>query len=129
MKHLATIAALAVIVGASACSESSRSDPMITNNVKTELTDQHVPGNIAVTTDNGVVTLTGSVPDEQVKTRAEGVAKTASGVKYVVNDLRTTMAGDAPLPPPNLPPSAPGAIAPQNALPGGTNVPPNGPSE
>src|SRR5512135_522398 len=120
MRYLAMITVFAVAVGLSACAERSGSDAAITANVKQQLSDQHLPGNIAVSTDKGVVTLTGAVPDVLVKERAEGIAKTTGGVQYVVNDLRTTMAGDAPLRPHDVPnPSAGAPNAPPNNPPGG----------
>lgn len=53
---------------------------------------------------SGVVTLTGTVPDEATKMRAEDVAKRISGVKSVVNNITV-----APAP-------APVTVAPTGAL-------------
>jgi hyperosmotically inducible periplasmic protein len=45
---------------------------------------------IDVTTENGVVRLSGEVPNENMKQRVEAVAKKVDGVKRVQNDLRVT---------------------------------------
>ncbi len=130
MRNLPMIAVFAVAVGLSACSGGSGSDAAITTTIKQQLSDQHLPGSIGVTTEKGVVTLSGAVPDVLVKQHAEGIAKTTGGVQYVVNNLHTTMAGDAPLQPHDIPHpgvpnvAPPGGIPPQIVPPDGMNVPP-----
>lgn len=44
--------------------------------------------NIDVNSNNGVVTLTGTVPTQEAKTQAEQVARTIEGVTKVENNLR-----------------------------------------
>jgi hypothetical protein len=124
MKTLVLAGTLAVVFGFAAChSSTARTDTGITADVKKQLSDNHVPGAIDVTTDHAVVTLAGTVPDKNAKDRAADVADDVAGVKSVVNNLRTTMAGDAPaarLPgtgiapnPPVLQPNAPPNAAPE----------------
>lgn len=42
---------------------------------------------VSVTTNNGVVTLTGTVPDQEALKQALGVARSSEGVARVENDL------------------------------------------
>ncbi len=49
--------------------------------------DKDIHGRIKIAVKNGVVTLTGSVHDEKVKSRAEKLCKKVAGVKDVVNKL------------------------------------------
>ena len=44
--------------------------------------------NIGVETNDGVVTLRGKLPSATAKTRAENLAKTAKGVKSVINEIQ-----------------------------------------
>lgn len=121
------LAALLVAAGLSTCAHSP-SDATITAQLTQKLTEEHVPGRISVTTQGGVVTLTGAVPDQDVKERAQVLAMATGGVQDVHNRLET-MAGDAPprphdVPPPNAPANnPPGGMPPQMAPPGGLNVP------
>lgn len=49
---------------------------------------------IDVTTENGVVRLSGEVPDEATKQRIEEVARKVDGVRSVENNLRVRPAGE-----------------------------------
>ncbi|MEN8516987.1 BON domain-containing protein [Burkholderia sp. RS02] len=80
----------------SAASSSSHSttgmkirDATITTKVKAELigTSGLTAGDIHVKTRRGIVTLTGSVPDEQQRTQAVGVVKQLDGVRSVRDQL------------------------------------------
>lgn len=64
-------------------------DATITATVKTKLSTVKgvIANDINVDTDEGVVTLKGTVPDEAQKTKAEDVARHTAGVKRVVNEL------------------------------------------
>jgi hyperosmotically inducible protein len=64
-------------------------DATITATVKTKLATVKgvIANDINVDTNDGVVTLKGSVPDEAQKARAEEVARETAGVKRVVNEL------------------------------------------
>lgn len=97
MRSLAIAAAVGIALASSACNRpSTRTDAMITADVKKQLSDQHVPGSIDVATAKNVVTLTGTVPDKGAKDRAENIANDVKDVDRVVNEIHTTMAGDAP---------------------------------
>jgi osmotically-inducible protein OsmY len=65
-------------------------DAAIGAKVKTKLATDNVTSaiQIDVTTTNGVVTLTGAVPTDREKTRAEQVTRETEGVTRVVNNIR-----------------------------------------
>src|SRR5947209_3487457 len=65
------------------------SDAAITTAVKTKLlgVKDVIANDINVDTNEGVVTLKGSVPTEAQKTRAAEIARGTAGVKRVVNEL------------------------------------------
>ena len=93
------------------CNREPRLDAAITADVERSLADDRVAGAIGVATINGVVTLTGTVPNADSRDDAEDAAEEVAGVKQVVNNLRTTAAGDAPIAPPaaGVDPNAPSA--------------------
>lgn len=99
MKSMALAAAITLALALGACTQD-RSDTSITADVKNELEEEGIGGTIEVTVVDRVVTLAGNVPNAEAKERAEDVAEDVKGVDHVVNDLRPTMAGDAPAPPP-----------------------------
>jgi len=65
------------------------SDSGLTAKIKGKLVSDEMTrfGDVSVTTNNGVVTLSGSVPDEQALNRVLGVARNTTGVTRVENDL------------------------------------------
>src|SRR3954470_24698047 len=65
------------------------SDSGVTAKIKGQLIADEMTrfGDVSVKTNNSVVTLTGSVPDEQALKRALSVASSAAGVTRVENDL------------------------------------------
>ena len=66
-------------------------DAQITTQVKTKLAAEVRPSsltNIDVNTTNGVVTLAGGVESAEVKSKAETVTRSLSGVVQVNNDLQ-----------------------------------------
>jgi len=65
------------------------SDIAITGQVKTKFaTDHRLKGSdVSVTTNNGVVTLTGSAPNSTAKDAAESLASNVSGVRSVNNQI------------------------------------------
>jgi len=67
-------------------------DTRITTEVKTDLAAAKDlrSGQIHVTTTAGVVTLRGTVHDSAVASRAEAIARNASGVRGVKNHLRVS---------------------------------------
>ena len=86
-----TCAAAAITVMAVACSQT---DTGITTNVKTKFaTDDLVKAHeINVTTDHGVVTLSGDVETRAMEERAVQIARDTKGVRDVVNNLHVEAA-------------------------------------
>jgi len=68
---------------------AAMSDTAITGQVKTRFaTDHRLKGSdVSVTTNNGVVTLTGSAPNSTAKDAAESLASNVSGVRSVNNQI------------------------------------------
>jgi osmotically-inducible protein OsmY len=75
--------------------EEARSDAGITTAVQARYySEAAVRGrDIDVTTSNGVVTLRGTVPDDQSRQQAENIARNVDGVSGVQNELRVETAG------------------------------------
>jgi hyperosmotically inducible protein len=65
------------------------SDSGLTAKVKGKLVEDETTrfSDVSVTTNNGVVTLTGSVADQEALTQALDIARSAQGVTRVENDL------------------------------------------
>ncbi len=65
------------------------SDSAITAKIKSKLAEEHFGSltDVSVTTNNGVVTLSGSVPSEQARARVLDAARSSDGVMRVENDL------------------------------------------
>jgi hyperosmotically inducible protein len=65
------------------------SDSGLTAKIKGKLTEDEMTrfSDVAVTTNNGVVTLMGSVPDQEALKQVLNVARSADGVIRVENDL------------------------------------------
>jgi len=108
MRCSMAFATTALAFGLSSC---MRSDAGITAKVNEQLLQARLPQSIVVSTNDGVVTLAGSVPDAATKQHAEQLALEVGGVQRIVNNLRTTVAGDAPqpnmAPPAAVPPAQP----------------------
>jgi hyperosmotically inducible protein len=71
-------------------------DASVTARLKAELIGEDVlrPNDIHVETNNGVVTLSGTVPSEAAHMRALELAKTMSGVNRVEDQLRVGLPGE-----------------------------------
>ena len=79
-----------------AASQGNRTDAQIQGDVQKKLAAPGISGQkIIATTNNGVVTLSGSVTDEVTRQLAENAASGVSGVKSVQNNLAV---GDVPEP-------------------------------
>lgn len=67
-----------------------RTDTGITTEVKVKITDDELLDNtdVSVETENGIVTLTGTVTNETQKERAKELAANTAGVKEVNNNLQ-----------------------------------------
>jgi hypothetical protein len=102
----ACVTALA-LASALACNrqETLRSDAAISTEVETQLAlQQDLSGaQIQASALNGRVTLTGTVPSEKAKERAEDVAEDVNGVSRVENQLRIAASEPPPV-------SAPGGM-------------------
>ena len=90
----ALAAAAACASSAPARPETPRSDAEITAAVKAQLaTDTKInPFAVEVDTRNGMVTLSGRVPDAEERERAERLARGVAGVRGIINLLSV---GDA----------------------------------
>lgn len=73
---------------------AAMSDTAITGQVKTKFaTDHRLKGSdVSVTTNNGVVTLTGTAPSHAAKEAAESLASNVSGVHSVNNQIESPSA-------------------------------------
>ena len=101
MKHLVRrtlpIALLALAFGLPGCRTTQTpgeqlSDHAIKARVKTRLTADRFSNivNVSVDVTNGVVTLAGEVPNEQVRRDAEAEARRVEGVRRVNNNLQVS---------------------------------------
>lgn len=96
----ASLGAAGMAFGASDSTDSSASvgaamsDTAITGQVKTKFaTDNRLKGSdVSVTTNNGVVTLTGSAPTAAARHAAESLASNISGVRSVNNQIEAPSA-------------------------------------
>ena len=73
----------------SSTAKGTFSDSAITAKIKTKLAERHFGSltDISVTTNNGVVTLSGSVSSEAARQQALDAARSSDGVMRVENDL------------------------------------------
>ena len=104
-KYIAYSIGAVALLGLAACERGTRDDITMASEARQELAEEKVPGAIEVTVVGGIATLTGAVPNPAAKEKAEDVVEDIDGVDRVVNNLRTTMAGDAPAAPRMLPPA------------------------
>jgi hyperosmotically inducible protein len=88
-KRLVISALIAVSLSFGACSSQAVDDSTVTAKVKTKLAadTQTSAIKIGVDTVAGVVTLSGTVPTDTEKNKAEELAKNTDGVKQVVNRI------------------------------------------
>jgi osmotically-inducible protein OsmY len=96
-RSLETAAVVAFTVSFLACTTTQTpgeqvSDQAITAKIKTKLTADRFSNlvNIDVNVTNGVVTLSGEVPNEEVRREAEAEARSVDGVKRVHNNLQVS---------------------------------------
>jgi hypothetical protein len=108
----------ATLTFAVSCSHFGRpSDDAIANNIKALLfSDPSLKSaNINVTAKDGVVTLSGEVPDDAARLAAEKLASDVKGVTKVNDQIVATTASAAPATPPAVAENAPAAEPPQPA--------------
>jgi hypothetical protein len=90
------VAVLAGVVLACACAKSADADATITTEIQSKLeTDRIVtnPSRIQVTTNKKVVTLSGPVDSPDAQKQAVKLARSADGVKNVVDNLSVAPGG------------------------------------
>jgi len=92
MKRLVIPTIIAVVALLAGCNSQAIDDSAITAKVKSKLaTDTQTSAiRISVETKNGVVMLTGNVPSDTEKSKAETLAKNTDGVKRVQNEIKVT---------------------------------------
>jgi len=86
---LTAVATVVTLVATVACNSRAVDDAEVTAKIKARLaTDSQTSAiKIGVETSDGAVTLTGTVPTQQEKRRAEELATSEPGVKKVVNNI------------------------------------------
>lgn len=74
----------------------SKDDVLLNDDVVEELKDDPAvdSSRIAIAVDDGVVTMTGSVPTYWQKVEAENAVKRVIGVRAIANDVKVEIAGD-----------------------------------
>jgi hyperosmotically inducible periplasmic protein len=92
MKKLVIPTIIALVALLAGCNSQAVDDSAITAKVKSKLaTDSDTSAiRISVETKEGVVTLTGNVPTDTEKSKAETLAKNTDGVKRVQNEIKVT---------------------------------------
>jgi len=92
MKRLVIPTIIAVVAFLAGCNSQAIDDSAITAKVKSKLaTDTQTSAiRISVETKEGVVTLTGNVPSDTEKSKAETLAKNTDGVRRVQNEIKIT---------------------------------------
>lgn len=92
MKRLVIPTIIVFVAFLAGCNSQAIDDSAITAKVKSKLaTDSQTSAiKISVETNGGVVTLTGNVPSDTEKSKAETLAKSTDGVKRVQNEIKVT---------------------------------------
>jgi|RhiMetdeSRZDD1v2_1073273.scaffolds.fasta_scaffold528694_1 osmotically-inducible protein OsmY len=81
-------------VGPTAAGGSARSDGEIADEVRARLSASSLAScRLAVTVENRIVTLSGTVPDEPAKHLAEHIGESVGGVREARSDLRVGRSG------------------------------------
>jgi BON domain-containing protein len=124
-----------------ACNKPS--DDSVTTSIKAKLYSESLlkSASVDVSAKDGIVTLTGQVPDDAARLAAQHIAATTPGVKTVVDQTTmappppaTTVANFAPAPPPRPPAHPPKSVrapakpAPPAAVPASSAAPAQTPS-
>jgi BON domain len=95
---MSAIVVLALLTGCSHFALGTRSDAQIASDVQSKISgDANVPNKqIGVTSDNGVVTLSGTANSDMERTAAANDAGQVQGVKTVVNNIQVLSAANQP---------------------------------
>ncbi len=90
MRKLMAVLYTALLLATVALADKTVSDDVVYDQVRLKLAqDRDVGGgNINVKVSQGVVTLSGTVKKDMIRTRAEKLAKKVKGVQQVVNELK-----------------------------------------
>src|SRR4030095_3202828 len=99
MKKILIPAIVVLISFLGGCNSNAVDDSAITAKIKSKLaTDSDTSEiKISVETKAGVVTLTGNVPNDTEKTKAETLAKNTDGVKRVQNEIKVNQEASSSL--------------------------------
>lgn len=94
-KFVATLLAAALLAGLSMASSKPVSDNAISDEVRIKLTSDPLVkgGDLKADVQNGVVTLSGTVSDQQQKDKARKLAGKVKGVKKVINNITISKIG------------------------------------
>ncbi|HEY6351340.1 MAG TPA: BON domain-containing protein [Candidatus Angelobacter sp.] len=103
-RHLWVALVFLALVALGCNKKSDRTDAQITSDIQSKiLSDNNVPEKqFTISSNKGVVTLTGTVSNDAARTSAAGDAAQVDGVKTVVNNLEVASASNTP--PPVTPP-------------------------
>lgn len=114
-KSILATAALAAAVASASCNKIAKpNDDAITTDIKAKMFSEPLlkAASVNVDSKNGIVTLTGQVPDDAARLAAERIASQTDGVKQVIDS--TTMAQPGPSADVNPSPSAPVPTSPRS---------------
>src|SRR5712691_3360832 len=108
----AFLAALLALMGLAAACNSARNDAAITTNIKAKMFSdpQLKTATLDVSAKNGVVTLTGQVPDDSARSEAFKLASETPGVTKVNDQMTVATAQEAASPAPAEPERAPKSV-------------------
>src|SRR6266568_8223915 len=108
----AFLAALLALMGLAAACNSARNDAAITTNIKAKMFSdpQLKTATLDVSAKNGVVTLTGQVPDDSARSEAFKLANETPGVTKVNDQMTVATAQEAAPPAPAEPERAPKSV-------------------
>ncbi len=108
----AFLAALLALMGLAAACNSARNDAAITTNIKARMFSdpQLKTATLDVSAKNGVVTLTGQVPDDSARSEAFKLATETPGVTKVNDQMTVATAQEAAPPEPARPERAPKSV-------------------
>jgi len=92
--HLAALTAAALLSLTVGCTKNSATDDALANDVKAKLNADATtkPANINVAAKDGVITLSGDIPNSDVELQAMKIANAASGVRSVNDQLKVNTA-------------------------------------
>jgi osmotically-inducible protein OsmY len=94
-KLVATLLVAVLMAGVALASSKPVNDNVISDQVRIKLTSDSVVkgGDLKADVKDGVVTLTGTVTDQQQKDKAKKIAGKVKGVKQVINNIAISKIG------------------------------------